>query len=123
MIKKILTLITLLTFGVVGSAIIVNSNTSAVNPFEHACKGSSSVICNNKGEKVETGIQGVINILLWAVGIISVIAIILSGIMYIVSTGDPGKVTKAKNALLYAVIGLVVSLMAYAIVNYVVSKF
>ena len=48
--------------------------------------------------------------------------IIYGGIQYVISAGDSGKVGKAKNTILYAVIGLVVAVMSYAIVNFVVSN-
>ena len=53
--------------------------------------------------------------------IIAVIVIIIGGIFYMTSQGDPGKVSRAKNTILYAVIGLIVSLLAFAIVNFVLK--
>ncbi len=56
----------------------------------------------------------------WA-GIIAIICIIISGIYYVTSNGDPGKVAKAKNGLLYSVIGLVIAVLAAVIVNTVLG--
>ncbi|MBQ3318453.1 hypothetical protein IJG76_00295 [Candidatus Saccharibacteria bacterium] len=61
------------------------------------------------------------NLILASIGIISVIMIIFGGIRYIVSGGDSKKVTDAKNTILYAIIGLVICLLSYAIVNFVLS--
>ena len=61
------------------------------------------------------------NTVLYAVGIISVIMLILGGIRYVVSGGDAKKVTDAKNTVLYAIIGLIVAFLAFAIVNFVVN--
>ena len=47
--------------------------------------------------------------------------IILGGISYATSQGDPGKVKKGKDTILYGIIGLVVALLAYAIVNFVLG--
>ena len=55
----------------------------------------------------------------WIVGIVAVIMIIVSGIMYTTSGGDPAKVKKAKDALTVAVIGLIIALLAAVIVNWV----
>ena len=47
--------------------------------------------------------------------------IIIGGINYALSQGDPGKVKKAKDTILYGIIGLVVALLAFAIVQFVLS--
>lgn len=65
----------------------------------------------------------VINFLLFFIGVISVIMIIYGGIQYSTSAGDSGKVTNAKNTILYAVVGLIVAILAYAIVNFVIESF
>ena len=67
-------------------------------------------------------IKKVVNLLLWAIGIISVIMIIIGGIRYATSNGDSNQVTAAKNTIMYAVIGLVIAIFAYAIVNFVLFQ-
>lgn len=67
-------------------------------------------------------IAKIVNVLLFIIGIISVIMIIIGGIRYATSNGDANSVTGAKNTILYAIVGLVVALFAYAIVNFVVSQ-
>ena len=57
---------------------------------------------------------------LWA-GIITGIMIIWGGIQYAISIGDPAKATKAKNTLLYSIIGLIIVILAATIVNTVVN--
>ncbi|MBM3210515.1 hypothetical protein FJZ39_04220 [Candidatus Saccharibacteria bacterium] len=66
-------------------------------------------------------IQQIINILLFIIGIISVIMLIIGGLRYVVSGGKSDQVTAAKNTILYAIIGLVVAIFAYAIVRFVVE--
>ena len=63
----------------------------------------------------------VTNTILYIVGIIAVIMLIIGGIRYVVSGGDSKKVTDAKNTVLYAIIGLVICFLAFAIVNFVIS--
>lgn len=63
------------------------------------------------------------NVLLFLIGAISVIMLIIGGIRYTVSGGDSTAVTSAKNTILYAVIGIIVALLAYAIVNFVLDSF
>jgi heme O synthase-like polyprenyltransferase len=57
-----------------------------------------------------------------AVGILSVLVIIISGIRYVTSAGDPGRAKSARQTLTYALIGTMVAVFAYAIVSYLVGK-
>lgn len=63
------------------------------------------------------------NVLLFIIGAISVIMLIIGGIRYVVSGGDSSAVTNAKNTILYAVIGIIVAILAYAVVNFVITSF
>ena len=62
-----------------------------------------------------------VNIMLFAIGILAVIMIIWGGIRYVLSGGDSGAVSSAKKTILYAVVGLIVAILAYAIVNFVIT--
>lgn len=68
-------------------------------------------------------VKSVVNILLWVIGILSIITIIFSGIRYVTSSGDASKTKAAQNTLIYSVVGLIVAIMAWAIVDLVVNKF
>ena len=61
------------------------------------------------------------NTVLFAVGIISVVMLIIGGLRYVISGGDSKKVTDAKNTIMYAIIGLIIAILSYAIVNFVIS--
>ena len=63
------------------------------------------------------------NVLLFVIGAISVIMLIIGGIRYTISNGDSAAVTSAKNTILYAVIGIIVAILAYALVNFVITSF
>lgn len=67
------------------------------------------------------GIKLVINAVFAIIGVIAVVMIILGGISYATSQGDPAKVKKGKETILYGVIGLIISLLAFAIVNFVLG--
>ncbi len=70
----------------------------------------------------DTGVfKQVTNTILYIVGIVAVIMLIVGGIKYVVSGGDSKKVTDAKNTVLYAIIGLIIAFLAFAIVNFVIS--
>ncbi len=64
----------------------------------------------------------VINTLLFIVGFLSVIMLIFGGIRYIVSGGNSNAVSAAKNTILYAIVGLIIALFSYAIVNFVLDS-
>ncbi len=67
-------------------------------------------------------IQSVIQLALAVSGAIAVLIITMAGFQYIISQGDPGKIAKAKDTILYAVIGLVLVIMAEVVVRLVISK-
>ncbi|MBB1535934.1 hypothetical protein HG462_000975 [Candidatus Saccharibacteria bacterium] len=64
----------------------------------------------------------IINVVIGVIGFVAVAFIIFGGVQYTTSAGDPGKVKKAKDTILYGIIGLVVSMLAYAIVNFVLAN-
>ena len=68
-------------------------------------------------------VKKIIDFMLWLVVIIAVIMIIVGGIKYATSAGDSNKVTSAKNTIIYAALGLVVAIFAWAIVNWVTTLF
>lgn len=63
------------------------------------------------------------NVLLFVVGAISVIMIVIGGLRYVLSGGNSSNITTAKNTILYAIVGLIVSLLAYAMINFVITSF
>ena len=65
-------------------------------------------------------LQAVVNTVLAIVGAVAVLTIVVAGFRYITSQGSPNEVTTAKNAIIYALVGLVVIIAAFAIVNFVV---
>ena len=63
----------------------------------------------------------IINAIIGIIGIIAVVMIVVGGITYSTSQGDPAKTKKGKDTILYGVIGVIVSLLAFAIVNFVLD--
>ncbi|MFZ2545312.1 MAG: hypothetical protein WAW80_05015 [Candidatus Saccharimonadales bacterium] len=63
------------------------------------------------------------NVMLFLIGAISVIMLIVGGLRYVVSGGDSTQVTNAKNTILYAIVGIVVAILAYAAVSFVITSF
>ena len=61
----------------------------------------------------------IITALLGFVGVASLVSFVYAGFMFLVSTGSPERVKKAKDIMLYAVIGVFVSMASYAILSFV----
>lgn len=77
--------------------------------------------CEGTTDQLPSVIINIINAIIGIAGIIAVIFIILGGVSYMTSTGDPGKIKKAKDTILYAVIGLAICILAFVIVNFAIS--
>jgi len=67
--------------------------------------------------------KNVINVILYVLGILAVGFIIYGGVKYSMSAGDAAKVKSAKDTIMYAIIGLIVAILAFAIINFVIGAF
>lgn len=113
---------------------MIAPDASAQHPKAEACKGAGGVwrgsATSGECDLSKTGadtdlsafIQRIVNILLFVIGAAAVLMIVIGGIRYVTSNGDSASTKSAKDTILYAVIGLVVAVMAYAIVNFVMSN-
>ena len=116
---------------IVVAAILYSTLTFTLNPSAHAFSlGLQDGANAAKGADQVSDLFGatgifttLTNVLLFIIGAISVIMIIIGGLRYVVSGGDSSKVSAAKNTILYAVVGIVVALLAYAIINFVIGSF
>ncbi|MBI2798404.1 hypothetical protein HYX70_03890 [Candidatus Saccharibacteria bacterium] len=68
-------------------------------------------------------ISTVTNTLLFLVGAAAVIGIIYGGFTYVTSGGDENRLRQAKEAIIYSVVGLVIALLSFLIVNFVIGVF
>jgi hypothetical protein len=110
----------------VGSVLADDGDTSCSTTTLDATSGANCA----KGKGTQTNLFGsggvfstITNVLLFLIGAVSVIMLIIGGIRYTISGGDSSAVTAAKNTILYAIVGIVVALLAYAIVNFVLGSF
>ena len=95
-----------------------------VNPGAQLEKGFTDAGGNMASDNnVPKQIKNVINVLLYIIAAVSVIMIIVGGIRYVTSNGDQTRITAAKNTIMYAVGGLVVALLAFAIVQFTINAF
>lgn len=119
--KLLLSLLTVATLSLLGASL------ATVDVSYADAKGQITDSLNNVNDGNTTdlggGIKTGIDMLLFLIGAISVLVIIIGGIKYVVSNGDSGAIQSAKNTIMYAVIGLLVAILAYSIVNFVVGQF
>jgi hypothetical protein len=80
--------------------------------------GATATAANGAGD-INAVISNAINVLLFIVGAAAVVMLIIGGIRYILSSGDQAAVAGAKNTILYAIVGIIVAVLAYAAVDYV----
>ncbi len=92
-----------------------DASTTIIDSAGKAC-GTS---CGNKS--LSTLMGQATNALIYLVGAVSVIMIIAGGFLYVISSGDPGRQKRARDTILYAVVGVVVAIVSYAIVNFVIK--
>jgi len=71
---------------------------------------------------IDSIVSRAIFIILTWVGVIFFVLIIFSGFMWMTAEGNQEKITKAKNTLLSAIIGLIITLAAYSITYFIVSR-
>ena len=123
--------VTSLVFGgvllaTVATTVLQSQSVFAQSVGEGISGGANTAKGNNQPDKLE-GQEGIFkkvtDVLLFLAGAVAVIVLIIGGIRYVISSGDSGQVQSAKNTILYAVIGLIVVIMAYAIVNFVINQF
>lgn len=127
-IKKIASIIFLIAIATIGVTTLISTQTFAddicgnnnVSPEIRAASG-----CPNAGAEINdlpTVIQNILNAIIGVAGLISVVYIVVGGIQYITSSGDSNKTEKAKKTILYALIGLIVCALSFAIVNFTISR-
>lgn len=111
------------------------NSVSAQNTKKDICSGANLDLSGDTGcqknsagenENPETElnklIKNIVNIFSIIVGIVAVIMLIVGGFNFITSGGDSGKVTSARNTILYAIIGIVIVVFAQVIVRFVLQE-
>ena len=112
------------------SGVIAAASLATVRTSEALAQGVRAGVEAARGNDQPTDLfmqggifQEIVNVLLFLIGAIAVIMIIIGGFRYVVSGGNASNVTAAKNTILYAIVGIIVALLAYAAVNFVVTTF
>ena len=92
-------------------------------PQECAKQGVESAKTGGENTNEKDVIQSIVNLLLYITGAVAVIMIVIGGIKYVTSGGDSSQTKSAKDTILYAVVGLIIAIIAYAVVNFVIGAF
>ena len=78
--------------------------------------------CNGTDDQLPGFIINILNGIIAVSGLVAVIFIVIGGVNYMTSAGDTSKVEKAKKTILYACIGLAITALAFAIVNFTITN-
>lgn len=68
-------------------------------------------------------LTNVLNTTYFIAGALAIIVIVVAGLMFVSSTGNPQRVAIARNALIYSVVGLIIVLSAFVLTNFVIGSF
>jgi hypothetical protein len=101
------------------SKLLTTLAADAINP-KNEIKNNATTTGN--GDEFDNSITVIINSIIAVLGILAVVVIIIGGVSYMTSNGDASKVKKAKDTILYGVIGLIIVILSAAIVNFVIAK-
>lgn len=78
--------------------------------------------CGESKDALPEIVVGILNAIIAVTGIVAVIFVLIGGINFMTSTGEPGKIKKAKDTILYALIGLIICVLSFIIVNFVIKN-
>lgn len=70
----------------------------------------------------DNALATILKIVFAMAGAISIVVITVAGLQMVLSQGNPDQVNKSRNAVLYAVIGLVICVVGYSLVTFVINK-
>lgn len=87
-----------------------------------ACEGAQVAGGTCTGGELTTRITNIINALFFIIGALAVIVLLYGAVRYITSTGDSARIAAAKNTIIYAIAGLVIAILAPAIVGFVIGS-
>ncbi len=121
----------LLALAAIATPLLIAATPTASTAFAVTCASAADCVTSGvdgaggtTAPKAQSGpqiIKLIVDVLLFVVGAVSVVMIVIGGLKYVLSNGDSSQVKSAKDTIFYAVIGLVVAGLGYAIVNWVIS--
>lgn len=125
--KKLLVALAVSVMGVFGlmgveSVFAAGTCPDGTTPYEHSvAECSIPTTPGGTSDNLMESVNKIINVVIGLVGLVAVAVMIIGGIYFLLSQGDSAKITRARNTILYGVVGLVIALLSFAIVNFVIS--
>ena len=95
---------------------------SALNTVSGNLMGSAQTSNLTAGTNVSTYVNTLMSYIIGLVGVIAILGFLISAVMYFTAAGDEEKITKANSAMTYSIIGVVVALVGFVVLN-VVNNF
>src|SRR5258708_4350148 len=111
------------SLALLASPVIARAACDLNNPAGGIRQGAECAVTDTQPQDLNTNIKNITNTLLLVIGIAAVIMLIIGGFRYVFSAGDPAATKGAKDTIIYAIVGIIVALLAFAIVNFVLARF
>jgi hypothetical protein len=112
--------------------LMFSPSVAAVNIFNNTCNSStaqSTEVCKSVNSETSSKqnpflkiMKIVINLMSYAIGIAAIIILIVAGLQMMIGGDDPQAVTNSRNMIIYALVGIVVAVLAQVIVVFVLKK-
>lgn len=112
--------------------LMFSPSVAAVNIFNNICNSStaqSTEVCKSVNSETSSKqnpflkiMKIVINLMSYAIGIAAIIILIVAGLQMMIGGDDPQAVTNSRNMIIYALVGIVVAVLAQVIVVFVLKK-
>ena len=75
----------------------------------------------HNGDDLINDTNKIINVVIGVLGVVAVAVVIYGGFLFLTAQGDPGKIKKGKDSITWGIIGLLIALLSWSIINFVLS--
>lgn len=86
---------------------------------------SGASTCNTGLPQIQAGhneISTIFSIIFAVIGALAILFVVIGGLRYVISEGNPENTTKARNTIIYAIVGLIIALSGEALVAFLIGK-
>ena len=104
-----------------------SGGSSGICPTGSKNPGAANIAaCNidpaHKSDDLISDTNKIINVVLGVLGVVAVAVVIYGGFLFLTAQGDPGKIKKGKDSITWGIIGLIIALLSWSIINFVLSS-
>ena len=104
-----------------------SDGSSGICPKGSKNPGATNIAaCNidpaHKSDDLISDTNKIINVVLGVLGVVAVAVVIYGGFLFLTAQGDPGKIKKGKDSITWGIIGLIIALLSWSIINFVLSS-